>query len=600
MSGAPPGHPARVLGVAAFLCGLLAACSGPSEPPQEPTEAVLPALTQFTSAVGTERDATWSPDGQWIAFSSVRSGNGDIWKKRSDGTGEAVQITREPSTEVYPVWSPDGSRLAFTSDRGGPGNVWTVAADGGEMTRVTADSDSVSLAAAGGSIVSWSPDGEWIAFQSSRGQGDSDIWAISTSGDERRLIAGGAYAEGHPSWSPDGQWIAFYSDRGGNPDIWVVDAGGGQPRQVTTDPANDRAPSWSPDGRWIAFQSTRSGYFHIHAVPAAGGEAVQLTGRPDVNDYVARWSPDGTRIAFNSQAAGGTLWVMPATGEPAEPLGVAAGGMSMSRGGAWSPDGSRIAFISAALAAGSRGSDISVVPRSGGQARAITAGGPIVPGGFNSMDWSSSSDEIAFTRGEPTSDLWGMAGEGGEPWQLTFGPGQEAFPRYSPDGQRLAYAANSAAGGLDWDLWLMPAAGGNAERLLDWPTIEWGPSWSPDGERIAFVSNRDRDGQAVVPWQVWTISARGADPLWLAEGSWPAWSPQGEDILFIRAAGGETSGPLWKVEAAGGAPEPVLEGGPPKSSPRWSPDGGEILYGERLGEVADIWIADVSDFLRGR
>ena len=47
---------------------------------------------------------------------------------------------------------------------------------GGEMTRVTADSDSVSLAASGGSIVSWSPDSEWVAFQSERG-GSAGIWA---------------------------------------------------------------------------------------------------------------------------------------------------------------------------------------------------------------------------------------------------------------------------------------------------------------------------------------------------------------------------------------------------------------------------------------
>ena len=580
------------------LCGLLAGCGGSPDPSTDPDFDALPPLTQFTSDPGTERDATWSPDGQWIAFASGRSGNSDIWKKRADGKGEAVQITAGPSNELYPTWSPDGSRLAFTSDKGGAGNVWTIAADGGEMTRVTADADSVSLSSAGGSLVSWSPDGQWIAFESTRGQGD--IWAIPASGGERRLIIGGPDPARHPSWSPDGEWIAFYAIRDNNADIWVVGSSGGRPRQITTDPATDTAPSWSPDGRWIAFQSMRSGYFHIHAIPSAGGQAVQLTDRSEVNDFVVRWSPDGARIAFNSQPAGGTLWVMPAAGGPAEPLGVHAGGMSIAVGGAWSPDGSRIAFIGSGLAEGSRGSDISVVSRSGGPARALTTGGPVLPGGLSSMDWSAGSDEIAFTRGQPTSDLWGMATEGGELWQLTFGPGDEAFPRYSLDGQRLAYAANSAAGAEDWDLWVMPAAGGLAERLLDWPTVEWGPSWSPDGQRLAFVSNRDRGGEDVLPWQVWTVSANGGDPRWLAEGCWPEWSPQGDDILFIRATMGDASGPLYRVKTTGGAPEPVLDDRSPKASPRWSPDGGEILYGERVGEVADIWIADVSSFLRDR
>src|SRR5262245_37980713 len=66
-----------------------------------------------------------------------------------------------------------------------------------------------------------------------------------------------------PAWSPDGQMIAFSSTRSGNPDIWVIPANGGEARQLTSHPAPDFEPTWSPDGTQIAFSSTRSGNFDI-------------------------------------------------------------------------------------------------------------------------------------------------------------------------------------------------------------------------------------------------------------------------------------------------------------------------------------------------
>ncbi|MFH1571753.1 MAG: DPP IV N-terminal domain-containing protein [Gemmatimonadota bacterium] len=585
---------AACLGALLAASAALVAC-GEAAPPAAAPAGALPPLTQFTFDPATERDAAWSPDGQWIAFGSYRSGNEDIWKKRVDGTGEPMQLTAEPSAEIYAVWSPDGSRLAFTSDKGGSGNVWTVSAEGGQMTRITADADSVSLVEDAGSIVSWSPDGQWIAFESSRGGGD--IWAITATGDRRRLVAGGPDSQFQPSWSPDGRWIAFASARSGSQDIWVVGAEGGPSRQVTTEPAVDSAPSWSPDGRWIVFQSTRSGYTHIWVIPVAGGTAVQVSGRPEVNDYVARWSPDGTRTAFNSQPAGGALWVRAAGGGQARPLGQS----DLGGRGAWSPDGKEVAFVRSAVTTAAGGRDVFVVSRSGGAPRALTTGGLVERGTrFHSLDWSPAGDEIVFTRGQGALDLWAVPLEAGEPWQVTLDPGNEIFPRLSPDGRQLAYAGNPAEGSPAYDIWLIPAAGGLAERLLDWPSIEWAAAWSPDGRRLAFTSNRGRDGQTAAPWQVWTVSAAGADPQWLAEGCMPDWSPDGAEILFVRVLGGGATGPIYRIPAGGGTPELVGQEGAELVWPRWSPDGSEILFGQSGGAVADIWIADVSELMRGR
>ncbi len=61
---------------------------------------------------------SWSPDGQWIAFASDRSGNEDIFLVRPDGTG-LVQVTTDAADDIHPVWTLDGERLLFVSERGG-------------------------------------------------------------------------------------------------------------------------------------------------------------------------------------------------------------------------------------------------------------------------------------------------------------------------------------------------------------------------------------------------------------------------------------------------------------------------------------------------
>ena len=70
-----------------------------------------------------------SPDGQWLAFDSDRSGNMDLYKMRIDGTG-LQQLTRDPADDFRPSWSPDGREIAFHSWRSGNRDSYVVSADG--------------------------------------------------------------------------------------------------------------------------------------------------------------------------------------------------------------------------------------------------------------------------------------------------------------------------------------------------------------------------------------------------------------------------------------------------------------------------------------
>src|SRR5436190_12779303 len=89
-----------------------------------------------------------SPDRSEIAFVS----GGDIWTVPAAG-GEARLLVSHPATESRPLYSPDGRRLAFTSTRTGNGDVYVLTLDNGELKRVTYD-DSPEL------VSSWSPDSQ--------------------------------------------------------------------------------------------------------------------------------------------------------------------------------------------------------------------------------------------------------------------------------------------------------------------------------------------------------------------------------------------------------------------------------------------------------
>lgn len=77
-------------------------------------------LWQLTFDPGLERAPTWSPDGRWIAYSSDRGGNFDIWVHPvEDGT--PIRITTSSAHDSQPDWSPDGKQVAFRSERDGGG-----------------------------------------------------------------------------------------------------------------------------------------------------------------------------------------------------------------------------------------------------------------------------------------------------------------------------------------------------------------------------------------------------------------------------------------------------------------------------------------------
>jgi dipeptidyl aminopeptidase/acylaminoacyl peptidase len=156
---------------------------------------------------------------------------------------------------INPSWSPDGQWLVFQSDRHGPAELSVIAADGTGEHRLTWNNANDTHPA-------WSPGGAWIVFDSDR-DGTWNLYAIRPDGTgEYRLTHPGA-ARGeqfarHPSWSPDGRRIAFDSDRDGDEEVYVMDAGGGHPARLTRSPGRDGPAVWTADGQLYPFLDATS------------------------------------------------------------------------------------------------------------------------------------------------------------------------------------------------------------------------------------------------------------------------------------------------------------------------------------------------------
>jgi len=155
--------------------------------------------------------------------------------------------------------SPDGSRIAFVSDRSGLAQVWVAGRDGSGLQQIT------SIEAAQLVVSGWSPDGANVGFDAVIA-GNSDAYAVGADGRNLRRLTSDPAREGLPSWSGDGRWIYFTSSRGGvNLDIWRMPADGGQPTRITHNGGFDARES--PD---------RQSLYYLDRYPAGPNRIARL------------------------------------------------------------------------------------------------------------------------------------------------------------------------------------------------------------------------------------------------------------------------------------------------------------------------------------
>ncbi len=298
---------------------------------------------------GTEAsNATWSPDGSVLAFTSRREGAGPdsstTWFLRmGPAGGEAFQVA---GVNGAPVFSPDGRQIAF---------LWRGPADSarGERRRGWVAADAITRGPDprrfDGRVITYLPykADERGMLPDPASVRANQVYVTPATGGEPRLLTPGTLSAGAIAWSPDGRTIAFVRDstepdplrEDARPDLWTVDVASGRLTRLTAQRGYETNPSFAPDGRSIAFNCARGRGEpdDVCVMPAAGGEPRTLTGGWDYDPGPPRWSPDGRHVLFQAEIEGSVhLFRVPARGGAVEQV---TRGLRTLNGFDWSADG---------------------------------------------------------------------------------------------------------------------------------------------------------------------------------------------------------------------------------------------------------------------
>ena len=247
-----------------------------------------------------------SPDGQWLAYDSDRSGNPDVWKLRIAG-GDPEQVTREPGNEFVNDWSPDGREILYQTIRGATGrDIKAVTLDGTRTAAIVVTPEDEQHG-------TWSPDGNAVAFVRGRSEAFR-LFTMRRAGKDaawspmRQLTSALAI---DPKWSHDGKQIAF--TRQG--EVWLISPDGANEHAIVTRSASGvlaQYAIWSPDDRTIYFKATDNvRRASIWAVQAAGGTPRLLVRFDDPSRPSLRreFATDGMTFFFTIAQDESDVWI---------------------------------------------------------------------------------------------------------------------------------------------------------------------------------------------------------------------------------------------------------------------------------------------------
>jgi eukaryotic-like serine/threonine-protein kinase len=245
-----------------------------------------------------DRQPVYSPDGEWVAFSSNQSGNLDIWA-RSTRTRELRRLTDDPADDWDPAFTHDGKHLIWTSRRGGNFEIWMANADGSGARQLTHDGVDAENATA-------TPDAAWIVYNS--GNPDkTGIWKVRSDGSDATRLVDGVCA--WPEVSPDGHYASFAVPTGsGATTIRVVRIDDGTLVPFTIELGGSEVPNgrtrWMPDGHTLAFTWNSVGRIGVYAQEFRPEGQTETSRRPLIQLDPAGIAetfgiaPDGSRLTL--------------------------------------------------------------------------------------------------------------------------------------------------------------------------------------------------------------------------------------------------------------------------------------------------------------
>ena len=495
------------------------------------------------------------PAGRWFIpvlagflVLGVAAAFGILWRLRSEPPDpRIIAVTALPGLEQWPNISPDGNFVAFSW--AGPGaegvpDIWIKAVDSDAKQPLTHTTAAAETHAA------WSPDGSEIAFVRA-GWG---VFITSVLGGRERKVADTGSMVG---WTPDGQWLLVRDQVNGGPPfgIFKIESKTGQRHQITSAPSGigDWTFDVSPDGGTLAFvRYERPGISDVYVVPIAGGQARRRTNWNATISRVA-WMPDGRDLVYAVQETPGlgqNLFRIRADGERLErgtrALHVNVRWPSASRA---RQDGSvRLAFMIDRTDVGLRLVDFQA-PRAAdvlGATRFSDSTRLDFPGRF-----SRNGQQIAFLSDRNGwAEAWVANLDGSGLRQVTTLKATELqIGGWSPDDHRIVVDAVIAGNS---DVYLVNLDGAPPVQLTTEPSFDLKPDWSADGRWIYFTSNRS--GRP----EIWKVSADGGPAIQVTrQGGMDA--QEGPDRRTLYYLDNRTS-TLKHVPVDGGEETVVLNG----------------------------------------
>ena len=439
------------------------------------------------SVYSSARRATspaFSPDGSRIAFAWNGDPKGgakgfDLYIK-AIGSETLLRLTQHASDWISPAWSPDGTQIAFQRLAGADTGIYVVPALGGperklRSTRVPwTDFTLINV-----SLISWSPDGKWIAFADVVPEEEhARIYLLSTETLEARQIPihPSCIREGLPAFSHNGEYLAYWCVRGGyDAVLYSLPIRGGQPKTISSFRAFPNGLTWSTDDERLIYSLRSPGNglsSELGEVTVENGSTKQLAFAGSAKYPTVSSRSD--KLAFSSSSASLQIWRR----DLLHPESQAVELIPSSRAqwdAQYSPDGMRIAFAS--LRSGLQGV------------------------------WISSDDGANLVQISNPNYVSGS-------------------PQWSPDGNRIAFDSHP---GEQWEIFVTDVAERKPRKLITNITNVMRPHWSRDGQWIYFRSEEPgRTG-------VYRCPASGGDAIALAKdinGINPRGSLDGKTVYF--------------------------------------------------------------------
>ncbi len=257
-------------------------------------------LTLITNMENGACQPAWSPDGSQLAFISPCRTRDELDDKtyndstlyivNADGT-DAQPLTIAPGPDFDPDWSPDGERIAFTSLRDGTKDIYVITIETQSVVRLTTSTGGIE-----NSQPSWSPFGNQIVYTAKR-LGAYQIWSMTDTGQGNIQIvrSGQTLWDFLPVWSPDGETILFNHRTVAPARAWLMSIRFED--RATQDPTRLDLPlpienvHFSPDGLWIVFESVDAeGNKDIYFSRITGEDRTRLTSDPAL-EFDPAWRP---------------------------------------------------------------------------------------------------------------------------------------------------------------------------------------------------------------------------------------------------------------------------------------------------------------------